>query len=80
MLSWLTSSIGKLVAKWGAVLAAVGLAHWRIRESGRAAERAERATETLKAAADRERIHDQVSKLPDDDVRRELSRWVRHDG
>lgn len=47
ILTWLTSSIGKVVAKWGAI-----------------------------AAAEREKINDQVSKLPNDD---ELARWVRHD-
>ncbi len=79
ILTWLTSSIGQVVAKWGAIAAAGGLAYWRIRESDRATERAERAKETLAASAEREKINDQVSKLPDDDVRDELARWVRHD-
>ncbi|MDR6664046.1 hypothetical protein [Rhizobium sp. 1399] len=79
LFAWMTSSCGKVVAKWGAIAAAVGLAYWRIRESGRAAERADRAYETTKAAANREKIHDQVSKLPDADVRDELSGWVRDD-
>ncbi len=79
VLAWVTSSIGKLVTKWGAIAATVGLAYWRIRESGRAAERADRAKETLQAAAQREKTRDEISKLPDADVRRELSRWVRND-
>ncbi|MDX1216327.1 hypothetical protein GOL99_12355 [Sinorhizobium medicae] len=77
--TWLTSSIGKTAAKWGAIAAAVGVVYWRIRESGRAAERADRAKETLAAAAERERTHDDVSKMPDAAVRDELRRWVRHD-
>jgi hypothetical protein len=39
------------------VAAAVGLAYWRIQESGRAAERADQEKETLLATADREVIH-----------------------
>lgn len=77
--AWFATSFGKLVAKWGAIAAAVGLAYWRIRETGRAAERADRAKEMLDAAANREKINDAVSKLPDDRIRDELSHWVRHD-
>ncbi|MBY5462045.1 hypothetical protein [Rhizobium leguminosarum] len=80
VLAWLTSSVGKVVAKWGALGAAIGLAYWRIRESGRAAERADRAKDTLAAAAERERTHDDVSRMPDDRVRDELRQWVRRDG
>ncbi len=79
ILAWLSSSIGKTVAKWGAIATAIGPTYWRIRESGRAAERADLAKETMQAAENRERIHDKVSKLPDAVVRDELRKWVRND-
>ncbi|WP_165418648.1 hypothetical protein [Rhizobium ruizarguesonis] len=50
-----------------------------MKTSGRAAERADWAKETLQAAADREGIHLDVSKRPDADVR-DLSLWVHYNG
>lgn len=80
MLTWLTSTIGKLVTKWTAFVA-VGIAvYWKIYADGRATEQAKQVADRLDAVRERERIQDEVSKLPDDRVRDELSRWVRNDG
>ncbi|MDX0494109.1 hypothetical protein GOC53_28215 [Sinorhizobium medicae] len=80
MLTWLTSSNGKLVAKWAAFAAVAVAVYWKIYADGQAAERAKQVAEKLDAVRERERIQDEVSKLPDADVRGEPSRWVRHDG
>ncbi len=80
VLTWLSSSVGKFVAKWSAILAAAGVIYWKIQESGRAKERAKRAQETLKATQKRKEIDDEVNKMSDDDVKSELSRWVRDNG
>lgn len=80
MLTWLTSSIGKLVAKWTAFVA-IGVAiYWKIYADGQAAERAKQVAEKMDAVRERERIQDEVAKLPDADVRDELRGWVRNDG
>jgi hypothetical protein len=78
--TWLTSSIGKTVAKWSAFVAIAAAAYWKIYADGQAAERAKQVAATMDAARDREKLHDKISKLPDADVRDELSRWVRNDG
>jgi hypothetical protein len=78
MLTWLTSSIGKLIAKWTAFTAiAIGV-YWKI--DGRAAERAKQVAKQMDAVRDRERIRDAVAQMPNDAVRGELARWVRRDG
>lgn len=80
MLTWLTSSIGKLVAKWAAFMA-IGVAiYWKIYADGRASERARQVAEKMDAARERERIQDDVSKMPADRVRDELRGWVRDNG
>lgn len=78
MLTWLTSSIGKLVAKWTAFVAIGAAIYWKIYADGQASERAKHVADKMDAARDRERIRDAVSKMPDAAVRGELSRWVRH--
>ncbi|MFT4163424.1 hypothetical protein [Shinella sp.] len=80
MLTWLTSSIGKLVAKWTAFVAIAVAVYWKIYTYGQAAERAKQVAEKMDAIRERERIQDEVSKLPEDRVRDELSGWVRNDG
>lgn len=80
MLTWLTSSIGKMVAKWTAFAAiAVGV-YWKIYADGQAAERAKQVAQRMDAVRERERIQDEVSKLPDAGVRDELRQWVRDNG
>ncbi len=79
-ITWLSSSIGKAVAKWASFVAIAVAISWRIYAAGGAAERAKQVADRLDAVRDRERIQDEVSKLPDADVRDELSRWVRNDG
>lgn len=79
-IAWLTSSIGKLMAKWAAY-AAIGVAiYWKIYADGRASERAKQVAEKMDAVRERERIQDAVAKMPDDRVRDELRGWVRNDG
>jgi len=80
MLTWLTSSIGKLVAKWAAFIGIAVAVYWKICAAGQAAERAKQVADHLDAVREREKINDQVSQLPDDRVRDELREWVRHDG
>lgn len=77
MLTWLTSSIGKLVAKWASFIGIAFAVYWKIYADGQAAERAKQVAEKMDAVREREKINDAVSKLPDADVRSELSRWVR---
>ncbi|MFK3962168.1 hypothetical protein ACI2KT_01140 [Ensifer adhaerens] len=80
MLTWLTSSIGKLVAKWTAFVAIAVAVYWKIYTDGQAAERAKQVAEKMDAAREREKINDAVSKMPADRVRDELRQWVRNDG
>jgi hypothetical protein len=78
--TWITSSIGKLVAKWTAFIAVAVAVYWKIYADGQAAERAKQVAEKLDSVRAREKIHDDVQKMPDAAVRDELSRWVRNDG
>lgn len=80
MLTWLSSSIGQIVAKWTAFVAIAVAVYWKVYADGQAAERAKQVAERMDAVRERERIHDDVSKLPGADVRDELRKWVRHDG
>ncbi|MGN8152756.1 hypothetical protein ACTJK5_10825 [Agrobacterium sp. 22094] len=80
MLTWLSSSIGKLVAKWAAFAAVAIAVYWNIYADGRADQGAKQVAEQMHAPGEREKINDQVSKLPADRVRDELYRWVRNDG
>jgi hypothetical protein len=80
MLAWITSSVGKLVAKWTAFVAIAAAVYWKVYTDGQAAERAKQVAEKMDAVREREKINDAVSKLPDADVRDELRKWVRHDG
>ncbi|MEE9983289.1 hypothetical protein [Agrobacterium pusense] len=79
-ITWLSSSIGKTVAKWTSFVAVAVAVYWKIYADGQASERARQVAERMDAVRERERIQDEVSKLPDADVRNELSRWVRNDG
>lgn len=80
MLTWLTSSIGKLIAKWTAFVAIGAAIYWKIYADGQAAERSKQIAEKMDAVRERERIRDAVAQMPGDSVRGELYRWVRHDG
>lgn len=80
MLTWITSSIGKTVAKWASFIGIAVAVYWKIYADGLAAERAKQVAERMDAVREREKINDAVSKMPDDRVRDELSRWVRVDG
>ncbi|MBX5111943.1 hypothetical protein HJB51_28860 [Rhizobium lentis] len=79
-LTWFTSSIGKTVTKWTSLVAVAAAVYWKIYANGQAAERAKQVAERMDAVRERERIQDAVSKLPNADVRGELSRWVRNEG
>lgn len=78
VVTWLTAtSIGKAILKWTGIAAVLAAGYWRIYASGKAAAEAERVADELNARKERDRIDDKVRKMGDDDVRRELSRWVR---
>lgn len=80
ILTWITSTtVGKAVLKWAGIAALVAAAYWRIYASGKSAAEAERVADELNASKERDRIDDKVRKMGDDDVRRELSSWVRND-
>ena len=79
LLTWLTSSIGRTIAKWASFVAVAAAVYWKIYADGQAAERARQVAAQLDAQREREKLHDQISKLPDAAVRDELARWVRHD-
>lgn len=78
-IAWLTSSIGKTVAKWASFVGIAVAVYWKIYADGQASERAKQVAERMDAVRERERIQDAVSKLPDADVRNELRDWMRHD-
>lgn len=80
IITWFTSSIGKAVAKWASFVTVAVAVYWKIYADGQAAERAKQVAERIAAVRERERIQDEVSKLPDDRVRDELRQWVRNDG
>lgn len=48
-IAWITSSIGKTVAKWASIVAVAAAVHWRIYATGRAEERANQVAEKLDA-------------------------------
>lgn len=78
--AWVISTfVGKAALKWCGIAALVAAAFWRIYASGKADANAERVADEFNARKERDRIDDKVLKMGDDDVRRELSRWVRHD-
>lgn len=79
MLTWLTSSIGKIVVKWTTFVAIAIAVYWKIYADGQAAEKAKQVAQKMDAVREREKINDAVSKIPDADVRDELARWVRSD-
>lgn len=80
VIAWLTSSIGKTVAKWASFIGIAVAVYWKIYADGQAAERAKQVAEKMDAVRERERIQDDVQKLPADAVRDELRGWVRVDG
>ncbi|TBA24710.1 hypothetical protein [Rhizobium ruizarguesonis] len=79
VLAWLSSSVGKTVAKWSVAVATVAAIYWRIYESGRSAEKAAEAQRDAETITKRKTIDEAVDRMPDADVRDLLRRWVRHD-
>jgi len=78
MMTWfLTTTIGKTLLKWIGVAALVAAAYWRVYASGKAAAEAERVADDLNALRDKERLNDNIRKMDDAALDRELSRWVR---
>ena len=77
LLAWFTSSIGKVVAKWGAILAVVGGIAWKIYASGKADQTAKDVADKFQKLRDREKVDDNVAKMPADAVHADLARWVR---
>ncbi len=76
-ITWIVSKIGSPFAKWTTVAAIVAAGYWRIYASGKAAAEAERVADDLNALKDKERLNDNVRKMDDSALDRELSRWVR---
>lgn len=58
MLTWITSSIGKVVAKWAAFVGIAVAVYWKIYADGQAAERAKQVAERMDAVREREKIND----------------------
>ncbi|WP_427145172.1 hypothetical protein [Rhizobium pisi] len=79
IVAWLSSTVGKTVAKWGVVVATAAAIYWRIYESGRSAEKAAEAQRDAAAVEKRKTIDEKVDRMPDAAVRDQLARWVRHD-
>ncbi|MBY5318198.1 hypothetical protein [Rhizobium leguminosarum] len=79
VLAWLSSTVGKTVAKWSVVIATGAAIYWRIYESGRLAEKAAEAQPDAETITKRKSIDETVDRMPDAAVRDELRKWVRHD-
>ncbi|NKL63284.1 hypothetical protein [Rhizobium leguminosarum] len=79
VVTWLSSTVGKTVAKWGVVVATAAAIYWRIYESGRSAEKAAEAQRDAETITRRKTVDEKVDRMPDAAVRDQLRRWVRHD-
>lgn len=79
IVAWLSTTVGKTVAKWGVLMASAAAIYWRIYESGRSAEKAAEAQRDAAAIRKRKSIDEKVDRMPDADVRDQLRKWVRHD-
>jgi len=71
----LTSRIGRYIAAFGAV-AAILFAAYRKGGADAAAKRAEERLKSIKKARE---VENEVDRLGDDALDRELDRWMRHD-
>lgn len=76
-ITWIVAKIGSPLAKWATVAAIVAAGYWRIYASGKAAAAAERVADELNARKYKDRLDDNVRKMDDATLDRELSRWVR---
>jgi hypothetical protein len=63
------------LAAAGAAMAALGVALWRARAKGAAAEKARQAAEEAKARDIADQVDNDVGALPPDAVRQELKKW-----
>ena len=80
-LSWLAGTkAGRTLTAIGAALAIFFYAILRAASFGAAQEKSKQDKASLEAQRDRSRIDDDLSKMSDDDVDRELSQWVRKPG
>ncbi|MGO7445113.1 hypothetical protein ACC668_10445 [Rhizobium ruizarguesonis] len=79
IVTWLSPTVGKTVAKWSVVVATAAAIYWRIYESGKSAEKAAEAQRDAAATEKRKSIDEKVARMPDADVRDQLRRWVRND-
>lgn len=57
MLIWLTSSIGKTVAKWASFIGIAVAVYWKIYADDQASERARQVAERMDAVRAREKIN-----------------------
>lgn len=77
IITWIVGKIGNPLAKWATVAAIVAAGYWRIYASGKATAEAERIADELNARKDKDHLDDNVRKMDDTALDRELSRWVR---
>ena len=78
--TWFVSSkAGRALAGAGAIALALGAALLKVFYSGQAAEKAKQDRASLENLRNREKINEDVGKMPDDSVRGELAGWVRDD-
>ena len=78
MIAWFaTTTVGKTLLKCTGIAALMAVGYWRIYASGKAAAKAERVADELNARKAKDRLDDNVRKMDDTALDRELSRWVR---
>lgn len=76
-ITWIVGKIGSPLVKWATVAAIVAAGYWRIYASGKAAAEADRVADELNARKYKDRLDDNIRKMDDAALDRELSRWVR---
>lgn len=78
LLSWmLGSKLGRYVLIGGLAAAGVGILLLRVYSAGRQREKARQAEASLLALRERVKVNDEIAKLPADERRRRIERWVR---
>ncbi len=77
LIAWefLTSKVGRYCAVALAVLVAVGAALAKAFSAGKQTERVAEQRKQIDAVEDAHQIHGDVSRLPDDELSRELRKW-----
>ena len=79
IIEFFTTKIGRWFAATGAILLAISFALLKAFSAGKASEKAKEDRESLQNLRNRAKTDEEVSKLPDADVDRDLGKWVRPD-